>query len=308
MKFFSRHFLYRDLWAIHNLRWLVVTRFFFHTIFYSSVIVLFEQQRGLNYTEIFLLEAILSACLWLFNVPTGIWADQFGERTLLIIGYGLQVVGSVIFAVAHGVWMFVFCEILGGIGLACISGCESALVYKSLPVEKAEESGTSAFALLNGASSMGFFFGLTVGSFMAAYGPAFPVYVSILPATLGWLATLLLHPAKHQVSLMTHEERASMSALLRLAWHEIRKQPILAGFSFFEAVAFALINAIFWYNQPYFLHAGIAVIWFGLLTAEAQAVGLLATLITPLMRQRLGTRLTLDLLSMRRFLPCCWSP
>jgi hypothetical protein len=37
------------------------------------------------------------------------------------------------------------------------------------------------------------------------------------------------------------------------------------------------------------------VIWFGLLTAGAQAIGLLATLITPLMRQHLGTRITLFL-------------
>ena len=295
MKFFSRRFLYRELWGIHNLRWLIIARFFAHTIFYSSVIVLFEQQRGLNFTEIFLLETILSACLWLFNVPTGIWADQFGERSLLIVGYGLQVIGGVIFAFAHGFGVFVLCEILSGIGLACISGCESALIYKSLPEETAEELGTSAFALLNSASSTGLFFGLTVGSFMAAYGSAFPVYITILPAALGWLATLPLHPVKLQASESTRKGRVGMSDLLHLAWHEIRKQPILAGFSFFDDAAFALVNAIFWYNQPYFLHAGIAIIWFGLLTAGAQAIGLLATLITPLMRQHLGTRFTLTL-------------
>jgi MFS family permease len=295
MKIFSRRFVYRDLWTIHNLRWLVVARFFAHTIFYSSVMVLFEQQRGLNFTEIFLLEAILSACLWLFNVPTGIWADQFGERSLLIVGYGLLAVGSVIFAFAHALWVFVCCEILSGIGMACISGCESALVYRSLPEKTAGESGTSAFALLNSASSMGFFFGLTVGSFMAAYGPAFPVYVAILPAALGWLATWLLRPVKRQGTEGTHEERVGMGDLLRLAWYEIRRQPILTGFSFFDAAAFALVNAIFWYNQPYFLHAGIAVVWFGLLTAGAQATGLLATLITPLMRRHLGMGFTLTL-------------
>ncbi len=295
MKIFSRRFAYRDLWAVHNLRWLVIARFFVHIIFYSSVMVLFEQQRGLNFTEIFLLEAILSACLWLFNVPTGIWADQFGERSLLIVGYGLLAVGSVIFAFAHALWVFVFCEILSGIGLACISGCESALIYRSLPEKNAEESGTSAFALLNGASSMGFFLGLTVGSFMAVYGPAFPVYVTILPTTLGWLATWLLHPVKRREPEGTYEDRAGMADLLRLAWYEIRKQPILTGFSFFDAAAFALVNAVFWYNQPYFLHAGIAVIWFGLLTAGAQALGLLATLMTPWMRQHPGMRLTLIL-------------
>lgn len=295
MKIFSRRFIYRELWAIHNLRWMVIARFFVHIIFYSSVMVLFEQQRGLNFTEIFLLEAILSACLWLFNVPTGIWADQFGERSLLIVGYGLLAVGSVIFAFAHALWVFVFCEILSGIGLACISGCESALLYRSLPEESAEESGTSAFALLNSASSVGFFLGLTVGSFMAAYDPAFPVYATIISATLGWLATWLLRPVKRQGLKDIGEERAGMGDLLHLAWSEIRSQPILAGFSFFDAAAFALVNAIFWYNQPYFLHAGIAVVWFGLVTAGAQAIGLLATLITPWMRQHPGMRLTLIL-------------
>jgi MFS family permease len=296
MKFFSRHFAYRELWTIHNIRWLVVARFFTHTIFYSSVIVLFEQQRGLNFTEIFLLEAILSACLWLFNIPTGIWADQFGAQSLLIVGYGLQVIGGIIFAFfAYSLWMFVLCEILSGTGLACVAGCESALVYRSLPEENAKEWGTPAFAFLNSASSAGFFLGLSIGSFMAAYGPAFPVYITLLPAMLGWLTTLLLHPVTRPVSVSTSEKRIGMGRLLLLAWYEIRKHPAMVGLSFFDDAAFALVNAIFWYNQPYFLRAGIPVIWFGLLTAGAQALSLLATVITPLVRQHPGIRLTLIL-------------
>lgn len=293
MKIFSRHFAYRELWAIRNIRWLVFARFFAHTIFYSSVIVLFEQQRGLNFTEIFLLEAILSACLWLFNIPTGIWADQFGERSLLIVGYGLEAVSGVIFAFAYSFWMFVVSAALYGIGLACIAGCESALVYRSLPEEATERLGTSAFALLNSASSMGLFFGLTMGSFMAAYGPAFPVYISLLPATLGWLVTLPLRPVERQIAESTLDKQIGMGRLLHLAWHEIRKRPKVVGLSFFDDAAFALINAIFWYNQPYFQRAGIPVIWFGLLTAGAQAIGLLATIITPLARRHLSTRFSL---------------
>ncbi len=199
MQFLMRLVPDRELWSIHNIRWLVIIHFLANIIFFSTVIVRFESSRGLNFTQMFMLESIISVAALVFDIPTGIWADQFGYRRVLLLGYGLCALSVAIFAFTYGFWWFAFASILFGTGITSISGCEDALIYESIPTEKAISLGTSAFALLNAASSAGFLFGLSVGSFMGASDPALPVIASILPAVLAWVMTLKLRPVARRV-------------------------------------------------------------------------------------------------------------
>src|SRR2546430_17326276 len=83
---------YRSLWSIAPIRWLCIARFLSLAIFYSTVLVQYQASRGLNYTEMFLLESIISIAAWLFDIPTGLWADRAGYRPVLIVGYCFTIV------------------------------------------------------------------------------------------------------------------------------------------------------------------------------------------------------------------------
>src|SRR5216683_2330569 len=125
-RFFRMQFLIclvpdRELWSIHNLRLLVIIRFLSNIIFYSTVIVRFESSRGLNFTQMFLLESIISVAALVFDIPTGIWADQFGYRRVLLLGYGLCALSVAIFAFTYGFWWFAFASVLFGTGITSIS-------------------------------------------------------------------------------------------------------------------------------------------------------------------------------------------
>ncbi|MFL5625996.1 MAG: hypothetical protein ACJ788_10435 [Ktedonobacteraceae bacterium] len=76
---------------------------------------------------------------------------------------------------------------------------------------------------------------------------------------------------------------------MRSALQLVRNQPRMIGLSLLESAAFALTNAIFWYNQPYFTRSGIAVAWFGPITGAAVGLGMIIVLATPAARRRLGT-------------------
>lgn len=278
--------MYLELWRVHNVRWLAVIKFLTNLTFYSTVIVAFQTQRGLNYTEMFWLESVLSAALFLFEVPTGVLADKFGHRRMLILGQGLFTASYVLFAVAHGFWLFALSSVLFGVGLACLSGCDSALLYESLPTGERERLGPPAFALLSAASSAGFFCGLAVGSFMGAGNPALPVLVNILPMALAWAASFRLRLAEGTTAGPT--EALPATELLRKAGLLIRSQPAAVGLSLFGTLSFALINAIFWYNQPLFERAQIPVAWYGPITAGAVALQMLMALSAPWAARRLG--------------------
>jgi|GEM_PF-1335451 MFS family permease len=342
---------YRALWRIHNLRWLALTNFFGNITLYSTVIVAYEQSRGLNYTGIFGLESVISVAILICNIPTGVWADQFGYRRILLLGRILCALSLLPYLFGYGFVVLASGSLLFGAGVACISGCESALVYESLPDAKTGES-DAAFALLGAFASAGFLFGLCFGSFLAAYSIELPVVLNSVPMVCAVLATLKLSPhpqplprarergaeSPHPRPLSSAEERGkqsphpqllshrrgepevaralipaqegvewvqvicvqekvsdgqaaegrSMGVLLRSAARLLRERPALAGLSLVDSAAFALVNAIFWYNQPFFTRAGIALIWFGPITAAVVGVEMLVTLTTPVARKRFG--------------------
>ena len=298
MQFLTRLVPGRELWSIHNIRWLVMIRFLANMIFYSAVIVRFESSRGLNFTQMFMLESIISAAALVFDVPTGIWADQFGYRRVLLLGSGLCALSVAIFAFTYGFWWFAFESLLFGIGITSISGCEDALVYESISPERAISLGTSAFALLNAASSAGFLLGLSVGSFMGASDPALPVIASILPAVFAWVMTLKLWPVARRIQQERDGPASAPSGVrpfLSSAAKLLREQPAAVGLSLFSHAAFVLINAIFWYNQPYFARVGIPVALFGPITAVAVGLQMVVALLTPLAKRHMGSPAALAL-------------
>lgn len=337
---------YRAVWRLRTLRLLATSRFCSNMIFYSAVIVAFERSRGLSFTQMFLLESILSAVSWLLDIPTGVWADLIGYQRLLLLARALELASLVITIFAYGFWAFAFGSLFFGAYLACSSGCEDALVYASLPIAdsgntQADESstsanerlGTTAFALLSAANSAGFFVGLTVGSFIGAISPTLAVICTLIPLSLALIATFQLRsiasaagaerpipsphtpreaegaPTSQPTARITAPppdagarpdgahaittERLSARELLATSWRLARTQPALVGLSLAQSAAFVLVNAIFWYNQPFFARTGIAVLWFGPLTALAVGAAALGPLALPLAIRRMGRRWTL---------------
>jgi MFS family permease len=295
LSFFGRFVPSRNLLHIHNIRWLVLTRFFADLFFYSTTIVIFQQQRGLNFTEIFLNESILSAAILIADIPTSIWADRFGYRSMIIVGCVLSLFGMITYLFAYGFWLFALSSVIGGLAMACSSGCESALLYSSIPLEDRDMRGSEAFALIGMATSAGMFLGLFTGSFIGAYSPALAVAASIVPIIFSLFAAFRLH--KQERSTMTVETKAweQVYKILRVSLHTIRSQPELVLLSIFSALAFALVNAIFWYNQPYFARAGIQVALFGPLMAGAMTLKMLLVQRIPSLQRWLGTRALLAL-------------
>ncbi|MBO0780673.1 MAG: MFS transporter [Ktedonobacteraceae bacterium] len=293
MSFFWRFVPSHDLLRIPLLRWLVITRFFGDLFFYSTTLVLFQQQRGLNFTEMFFMEAILSSSILLADVPTSIWAERIGYSKMILIGRTIGLAGMCFFVSAHGFWMFALAEILGGIAIASTSGCESALIYAPLSPQQRNSQGSDAFALLSSASSAGFFLGLLTGSFLGAYSPTLAVAASLLPALLAFFSSLRVHHYDSAATAQEQKEMARINQVVRIAWNTVCTQPTLALLSLFRWVAFAITNAIFWYNQPYFQKAGIPIAFFGPLMAAAMGLQLLLVLRTTTFQKILGTRFSL---------------
>lgn len=295
MRFFLHLLPARDLLSIRNVRWLLLSRLCADLYFYSTTIVSFQQQRGLNFTSMLAMESILSIAILVADIPTSIWADRYGYRRIILLGRLCGVAGILCFLFAYGFWMFAVVNVLIGFAIACSSGCEGALIYQNLTKQQREQQGNSAFTLLRLASTCGLFLGLTSGSFIGALSPTLAVGVSIVPLVLSVVAASQIQEQKELAATLSQSINRQAAEIIKVALKTIRNKPKLVGLSMIDSAAFALTNAIFWFNQPYFTRAGISVVWFGPLTAAAMGLQFLVLLRMTTLQQYLGTRIMLIL-------------
>jgi hypothetical protein len=231
---------------------------------------------------------VLSLAIWLLDIPTGVWADRLGYRKLLIISRLLNASSVVVTLLAHDFLTFALGSVLFGAGVACDSGCEDAVLLRSLAALEGPHAGkrsSSAFALLGACSSAGFFIGLVTGSLFAAHDPTIAVVATLFPATLAIGVTWLLRPLAPLPDAHKDDMSQMRARPLAQAWRLIRREPALVGLSLVQSASWVCVNAIFWYNQPLLQRAGVAAQWFGPLTAVAVLCGIAVPLLLPWARR-----------------------
>ncbi|MER5887188.1 MFS transporter [Streptomyces sp. NPDC001941] len=103
-----------------------------NSLFQRGVFVLFLYQRGFSVGQVALLQTLLYLVSGLAELPTGVIADRIGRRASIVIGQVL-VAGCLLGQAAFSdYWMFLALFIGQGIGMACVSGSDTALLYDLL--------------------------------------------------------------------------------------------------------------------------------------------------------------------------------
>ncbi|MFI5801276.1 MFS transporter [Streptomyces sp. NPDC051561] len=103
-----------------------------NTLFQRGVFILFLLQRGFSAGQVALLQTLLYLVSGLAELPTGVIADRIGRRAAIVIGQ-LLIAGCLLGQVAFSsYWVFLTLFIAQGVGMACVSGSETALLYDLL--------------------------------------------------------------------------------------------------------------------------------------------------------------------------------
>ncbi|MFF1401088.1 MFS transporter [Streptomyces sp. NPDC058287] len=103
-----------------------------NSLFQRGVFVLFLQQRGFSAGQVALLQTLIYLVSGLAELPTGIIADRIGRRASIVIGQVL-VAGCLLGQVSSSnYWVFLTLFMAQGVGMACVSGSDTALLYDLL--------------------------------------------------------------------------------------------------------------------------------------------------------------------------------
>lgn len=246
-------------------------------LFPMAVLTIFlEREIGFAVTQIMLLQGVFGLAMVLFEFPSGYLADRIGYRKSLIFAFLLWTVAWPIYGLSTS-WIGVAgAELLLGVGMALVSGCDTALMYESLLAEDREQdfarwSGRQTFSgqIAEGGAAL-------VAGLLFAFGAHWPFFAQAGASAVGLiLALALVEPERERPDFAD-----SLGQIRAMVRHVARESPRLRAL-FIAAIILGLASFVpVWTIQLYALDAGVPEPWIGPLWAAANFSVAIAALLS----------------------------
>jgi MFS family permease len=100
--------------------------------FFEPYLFIYLLAMGINLFQIGILFAIREVITYIFEVPSGIFADHYGKKTELLICFVFYVISFVVFFLGKGFWLMAVAMLFFGLGEAFRSGTHKAMIYSYL--------------------------------------------------------------------------------------------------------------------------------------------------------------------------------
>lgn len=197
--------------------------------------------RGMSFEQYSWLTSIYYATMVLCDVPTGILADRFGRKFVLILGPIGLALGFGLWIPANSFFVFALSQIVMGVGHAFISGAISSFLYDSLQERGKQlqflqvESMATAFRLIG--TSLAFFLG---GALAKYYGLTWSIWATVaLTSTAAIIACFFVEPK------IEHEHPPSIPEIFRTSFDSIVQDRSIRWITIYFAVLFVWLRLSF---------------------------------------------------------------
>lgn len=256
-------------------------------VFFAPVALLVRTQAGISETQFFLLQALLSGIIALWELPTGHLTDRMGYRRSLILAQLLLLAARGLLLAAfllRSLPLFVAEALVEGISACLSSGTASAYLYalygESDYLPKAAHAanfGTAGFLLSTAAYALLYrYFGLT--GLLAA---------TVLAGAAGLVCSLFLR-REPRAAVPEHRSQSTMWGQLGKIFRDRQALLLTALLSMFS-VAWLLVN--FFYAEK-LADCGIPLTWLSAIIITYSAGQMLAEPIIRLCAGKSRSRLT----------------
>lgn len=258
--------------------------------FYFPIFTLFLVDRDISMAAVVFSQTFYSLLQFIAEVPTGIFADKYGQKTSIVIGYFIEAIGIFTVMVWPTVIGLYLCYALGGLAMAFLSGSEEALLYESAKREKTNYQ--KAYAAFLSMQTWGMVVGTMLsGLIVYAFGAA--SYWYLMAATVISLvicSILSLSQRSYSATIAAEESGAGFFEILKKSASLIRKNDTVLNLTIGGMLTLTGEYYLLSVYQPIFLESGVPIGFIGI----AFSVGLI---ISALLVRRVGILekyLTLD--------------
>ncbi|HXK49770.1 MAG TPA: MFS transporter [Clostridiales bacterium] len=106
--------------------------FFRDLKFFEPFLIIFLMQSGLNLFQIGLLYSVRETMSFIFEIPSGIIADNYGKKRELTWCFSFYIISFILFFFGMNFWMYALAMAFFGLGEAFRSGTHKAMIYSYL--------------------------------------------------------------------------------------------------------------------------------------------------------------------------------
>lgn len=123
--------------------------------FFEPYLLLYMLFQDLTYIEIGTLYAIRELIVFVFEIPSGVFADTYGKKTELVISITFYILSFIGFFFATSFWLFLIPIVLFGLGEAFRSGTHKAMIMQYLDREELAVSKRKVYGFTRSYSNIG---------------------------------------------------------------------------------------------------------------------------------------------------------
>jgi predicted MFS family arabinose efflux permease len=231
---------------------------------------IFMTQLGFTPALVATMAAAYAAVVPVLEIPSGILADRWSRRGVLMLASGCALLSVLVGAVSNSVTSHIVSAMILGVFFALQSGTVDSIVYDTL----LEETGTADgyekhFGRIQMWNSVALTGSALLGGVIAGLTSPRLTYVITVPCAAAGLLLLLRfrEPTLHrQVAA-----RSGMREHLLATWRVVTGQPRLAAIVVASLLAAATLQMVFEFGPLWLLAFGVATAVFGPYTAGMTA-------------------------------------
>ena len=226
---------------------------------------LFMRELGFTPATVAVMAAAYAAVVPVLEIPSGILADRWSRRGVLILAGTAASLSVVVGALSHGVPAYIASAMILGGYFAMQSGTADAIVYDTLLEELGDSAGFERhFGRLHLVNSVALVGSALAGGVVAALASPRVAYLITIPASLLSVAVLLRlrEPKLHQA-----REASGIRAHLATTARQITRQAGLLPIVVALALGSMTLQMLFEFGPLWLIALGAPAILFGPFTA-----------------------------------------
>lgn len=252
-----------------NDRKLYAYRFFSSLVPAYVIERLYWEQRGMSIQEVIYAEIIYALTIVLLEVPSGVMADKWGRKRMLVLGAALGCAEFLLLIFANEFWHFALVVFLAGISRSASSGAENALLYDSLQLEGKASLFEQRLGRLNACDFVSAMLAALCGSLLASrFELELNYWLSLGSALAAALVSLsLIEPGKVSGDNEAEEETIPFKQYVTMSLRFFRTNPGVRLVVMTAMITGAAISYIDEFWQIYVDRLGMPVAYFGVLSA-----------------------------------------
>ena len=274
-----------NVWKLYAIR-------FFHNLIPAYVIErLFWEERGMTIQMVVYTEIIYAVTIVLLEVPTGIIADKWGRKRMMLVDAFLGCCEFLLLLLATEFWHFALVVILAGIGRSASSGAENAMLYDTLKTGGKEQLFERQMGRLNACDIAAIMLAALSGSLLASrFGFELNYWISVGAMLISVIFTMLL--VEPSAESREDEKPTPLVSYITGSLHFFRRNPGVCLVLLSGMIIGAALSYLYEFWQLYLERLEIPVMYFGLFSAAVFVLGLPGNLIA----YKLGSLLQIRML------------